>query len=34
LGGDRETFVFADPLNWLRVDNDVWGYGWWHWPWR
>jgi hypothetical protein len=24
FGGDRETFNFADPLNYLRVDNDVW----------
>ena len=25
-GGDRETFDFADPENYLRVDNDVWHY--------
>lgn len=24
FGGDRETFNFGDPLNHLRVDNDVW----------
>ena len=24
FGGDRETFNFGDPLNYLRVDNDVW----------
>ena len=24
FGGDRETFNFGDPLNFLRVDNDVW----------
>jgi hypothetical protein len=24
VGGDRETFDFADPENYLRVDNDVW----------
>ena len=24
FGGDRETFDFADPENYLRVDNDVW----------
>ena len=23
FGGDRETFNFADPSNYLRVDNDV-----------
>jgi hypothetical protein len=34
FGGDRETFNFADPSNWLRVDNDVWRYAWPHWPWR
>ena len=34
FGGDRETFNFADPLNWLRVDNDVWRYAWPFWPWR
>jgi hypothetical protein len=32
FGGDRETFDFADPLNWLRVDNDVWRYAWPHLP--
>ena len=26
FGGDRETFDFADPLNYLRVDNDVWRF--------
>jgi len=26
FGGDRETFDFTDPLNYLRVDNDVWRY--------
>lgn len=25
-GGDRETFDFSDPENYLRVDNDVWHY--------
>jgi len=34
FGGDRETFNFADPTNWLRVDNDVWRYAWPFWPWR
>lgn len=24
FGGDRETFDFGDPLNYLRVDRDVW----------
>jgi hypothetical protein len=24
FGGDRETFDFGDPLNYLRVDQDVW----------
>lgn len=24
FGGDRETFDFNDPTNYLRVDNDVW----------
>ena len=24
FGGDRETFNFGDPTNYLRVDNDVW----------
>lgn len=33
FGGDRETFDFADPGNWLRVDNDVWRYAWPHFPW-
>ncbi len=27
FGGDRETFDFADPQNYLRVDNDVWRFG-------
>ncbi|MBT8208769.1 MAG: hypothetical protein HKN94_09245 [Acidimicrobiales bacterium] len=26
FGGDRETFDFADPDNWTRVDNDVWAF--------
>jgi hypothetical protein len=26
FGGDRETFDFTDPDNYLRVDNDVWRY--------
>jgi hypothetical protein len=26
FGGDRETFDFADPTNYLRVDNDVWRF--------
>lgn len=26
FGGDRETFDFADPTQWLNVDNDVWRY--------
>jgi N-acetylneuraminic acid mutarotase len=26
FGGDRETFNFADPLNYLNVDNDVWSF--------
>lgn len=26
FGGDRETFNFIDPLNYLNVDNDVWKY--------
>ena len=26
LGGDRETFDFDDPENYLRVDNDVWSF--------
>jgi hypothetical protein len=34
FGGDRETFNFADPFNWQRVDNDVWRYAWPHFPWR
>ena len=24
VGGDRETFDFDDPENYLRVDDDVW----------
>lgn len=28
FGGDRETFDFADPTNYLNVDNDVWRFGW------
>jgi hypothetical protein len=27
FGGDRETFNFFDPTNYLNVDNDVWRYG-------
>lgn len=26
FGGDRETFDFADPTNYLNVDNDVWRF--------
>jgi hypothetical protein len=26
FGGDRETFDFADPTNYLRVDDDVWRF--------
>jgi hypothetical protein len=26
FGGDRETFNFTDPTNYLRVDNDVWRF--------
>lgn len=26
FGGDRETFNFFDPFNYLNVDNDVWSY--------
>lgn len=26
FGGDRETFDFSDPLNFLNVDADVWRY--------
>lgn len=26
FGGDRETFDFTDPSNWLNVDNDVWKF--------
>ncbi|MGB5808976.1 MAG: hypothetical protein WBG86_00525, partial [Polyangiales bacterium] len=26
FGGDRETFDFTDPDNFMRVDNDVWRY--------
>jgi len=26
FGGDRETFDFSDPDNYLRVDNDVWSF--------
>jgi len=32
FGGDRETFNFADPSNYLRVDNEVWRYS--PWPGR
>ena len=27
FGGDRETFDFEDPENYLRVDDDVWRFG-------
>ncbi len=27
FGGDRETFNFFDPFNYLNVDNDVWRFG-------
>ncbi len=27
FGGDRETFDFSDPFNYLRVDDDVWRFG-------
>jgi hypothetical protein len=27
FGGDRETFDFTDPENYLRVDADVWRFG-------
>jgi hypothetical protein len=26
FGGDRETFDFTDPFNYLNVDNDVWRF--------
>jgi len=26
FGGERETFNFTDPDNYLRVDNDVWRF--------
>lgn len=26
FGGDRETFDFTDPFNFLNVDNDVWRF--------
>jgi len=26
FGGDRETFDFSDPLNYLELDNDVWRF--------
>ncbi|MBK3518866.1 Kelch repeat-containing protein [Carboxylicivirga marina] len=26
VGGDRETFDFRDPFNYLNVDNDVWRF--------
>ncbi|MGB5759800.1 MAG: hypothetical protein WBM50_22995 [Acidimicrobiales bacterium] len=26
FGGDRETFDFFDPLQWLNVDDEVWRY--------
>ena len=33
FGGDRETFNFLDPLNYLNVDDDVWRFRprWWRW---
>jgi len=31
FGGDRETFDFADPENYLNVDNDVWQFSLPHW---
>ena len=27
FGGERETFNFADPLNYRNVDRDVWRFG-------
>ncbi len=26
FGGDRETFNFFDPTQWLNVDDDVWRF--------
>ena len=26
FGGDRETFNFFDPTQWLKVDDDVWRF--------
>lgn len=26
FGGDRETFDFSDPLNYLRIDDDIWKF--------
>ena len=26
-GVSRETFFFFDPVNYLRIDNDVWAFG-------
>jgi hypothetical protein len=26
FGGDRETFDFTDPLNYLRIDDDIWKF--------
>ncbi len=26
FGGDRETFDFSDPVNYLRIDDDVWRF--------
>ena len=26
FGGDRETFDFNDPLNYLRIDDDIWKF--------
>jgi hypothetical protein len=26
FGGDRETFDFTDPTNYLNIDNDVWSF--------
>lgn len=26
FGGDRETFDFDDPENYLRIDDDIWKF--------
>jgi hypothetical protein len=26
FGGDRETFDFNDPVNYLRIDDDIWRF--------